>query len=165
MEVQTDDYLEDVDDAVFEQEMGTQVTPLRHYRNTTVTLGLHGCNISVTPLCSHCDTSQTDFIEELPPVEAYENPFKSRGEDKTTEITGAELFDFDDAVAPILETLMGKAIDYGQHIIKRWSFSHNYHHQHHQHSIITPSLSHHHYHTITICQFFLLFLSSHGLFS
>lgn len=79
MDVQTDDYLEDLDDAVFEQEMGTQ----------------------------------TDLVEEVAAPEIYPHPYKEKGESKSTEIKGKELFDFDIAVLPILQTLMGKSMDYG----------------------------------------------------
>jgi Holliday junction resolvase RusA-like endonuclease len=80
MEVQTDDYLEDLEDGeVFEQEMGVQ----------------------------------TDFPDIPKEVETYPHPYAMRGESKATCIEGKEIFDFDDAVEPILETLLGKALGFG----------------------------------------------------
>lgn len=77
MEVQTDDYLEDLDEAVMEQDAGCQ----------------------------------TDFIIDVEdPVIKYRKPY---GNDQYTFIEEGELFTYDDAVDPILETLMGKALDNG----------------------------------------------------
>lgn len=78
MEVQTEEYLENLDETVMEQEVG----------------------------------SQTDFVIDLPdPVIKYRRPY---GEDKYTFIEGGELFDYDEAVDPILKTLMGKTLDVGR---------------------------------------------------
>jgi hypothetical protein len=55
---------------------------------------------------------QTDFIIDLAdPVIKYRQPY---GNDKYTSIEKGELFNFDDAVEPILGTLLGKALDNGQ---------------------------------------------------
>lgn len=81
MEVQTDDYLEDLDDAVFEQEQ----------------------------------TTQTDPYDDKPPPESFQfpHPYEKRGVDKEIGVA-FELFDFDTAVEPILQALMGKSLDCGQ---------------------------------------------------
>jgi len=79
MEVQTDDYLEELDNAVFEEEVGTQ----------------------------------TDPVDERPAPEVFPHPYKITGVDQETYIEEGELFDFMEEVEPILQTLTGKALDYG----------------------------------------------------
>lgn len=78
MEVQTDDYLEELDDTVFEVEHGTQ----------------------------------TEEYNEKPAHTEFPHPFKVTGVDAQTGVP-QELFNFDDAVEPILQTLMGKSLDHG----------------------------------------------------
>lgn len=75
MMVQTDDYLEELVDQIFEQDSGTQ----------------------------------TDSLEELP-VPPIFMP-KPVGEDVATSIDEGELFDFELAVEPLLEVIVGKALD------------------------------------------------------
>lgn len=79
MEVQTDDYLEELDNAVFEEEVGTQ----------------------------------TDPVDERPAPEMFPHPYKVTGIDQHTSIEEGEMFDFFQEVEPILQTLTGKALDYG----------------------------------------------------
>lgn len=75
MMVQTDDYLEELVDQIFEQDNGTQ----------------------------------TEALEELP-VPPIFMP-KPVGEDMATSIEEGELFDFELAVEPCLEVLVGKALE------------------------------------------------------
>jgi hypothetical protein len=72
MQVQTEDYLEELVDQIFEQD----------------------------------STSQTEALEDLP-VPPIFMP-KPVGEDKFTEIEDGELFDFEIAVEPVLEVIVGK---------------------------------------------------------
>jgi hypothetical protein len=73
--VQTDDYLEELVDQIFEQDSGTQ----------------------------------TEALEELP-VPPIFMP-KPIGEDVATSIEEGELFDFELAVEPLLEVIVGKALE------------------------------------------------------
>ncbi len=77
MVVQTDDFLEELADEIFEQDSGTQ-------------------------------TDATDDRPQLP-------VFKPRdvGVEAATQIEDGELFQFDIAVEPILEVLVGKSLDQG----------------------------------------------------
>lgn len=75
MMVQTDDYLEELVDQIFEQDSGTQ----------------------------------TEALEELP-VPPIFMP-KPVGEDVGTTIEEGELFDFELAVEPLLEVIVGKALE------------------------------------------------------
>lgn len=75
MMVQTDDYLEELVDQIFEQDSGTQ----------------------------------TEFVEDLPVPPIFIT--KPSGVDVGTLIEAGELFDFDLAVEPVLEVIVGKALD------------------------------------------------------
>lgn len=57
--------------------------------------------------------TQTDAVKDDTPVESYPHPYQVRGESKHTWIESGDLFDFDEAVQPILQTLIGKSLEYG----------------------------------------------------
>lgn len=77
MVVQTESYLEEIDDKPFEQDFA----------------------------------AQTDPVDERPTVPIFKP--KTIGVDQATWIEDGELFDFELAVEPILEVLVGKSLDQG----------------------------------------------------
>ncbi len=83
MQTQTDDYLEELTDQVFEQENATQTDPIS------------------------AQEADEEFAATLAP---YFKP-KPMGVSVSTEIQPGELFDFDSAIEPLLEVLIGKCLD------------------------------------------------------
>jgi len=86
--VQTDDYLEELTDEVYESEGSTQTEP--HY---------------LPPPATDTDTDTASLLS-LPLFAP-----KASGVDAGTAIEALELFDYDVAVLPLLSTLVGKAVE------------------------------------------------------
>ena len=83
MQVQTDDYLEELTDETYEQDNATQTDPA----------------LLPPPSSSSPPSLSSLYVP------------KTRGTDAATSIEGDELFDFDSAVLPILATLTARMLD------------------------------------------------------